>query len=205
MTMGIFDVASLAARAAGVPQVLPLAVELGGEEADPGRIATRIGQRTYEDLAVDILGATEDRDRRRCLLRGANGGSPPTKDDIDLGHDQFCRMLRDLVGSEPMDLPVLILDETAPAQRVTQRGRTERITWHGIQGADAIGPSRLLSAYRHLPAEDRTAEQRDNVAPVHYSMISSARTSNRIRSEAPMSGMVPRTEGARRSKSDKLL
>jgi hypothetical protein len=61
-----------------VPQVLPIAVELGGEEADQGRIATRIGQRTHEDLADDILGATKDRDRRRCLLRGANGGSPAT-------------------------------------------------------------------------------------------------------------------------------
>jgi hypothetical protein len=80
-------------------EFLPLAVELGGEHADPGRIAARMRHRSHEAFADHVIGIAEDGNRRRCLLRGAKGGWPGAQNDIDLGLGQLRRILRELVGS----------------------------------------------------------------------------------------------------------
>ena len=52
-------------------QLLPLAVELGRQNADAGRIATGMGKRAHETAQHQIVGNADDRDCPGRLLRGA--------------------------------------------------------------------------------------------------------------------------------------
>jgi hypothetical protein len=92
-----------------------------------------MGYRAHQAGPDHIVGHLEDRNRRHRLLCGANGRiSTEGHNDIDLGLDQLCRMLGELPGSQsktlPVDLEVLTLDETEPAQFVKKCSNERRIT-----------------------------------------------------------------------------
>src|SRR6516165_12308677 len=77
------------------------AVELAAEKADPGRhIATGMGHRPHEPFGDHIIDVAEDRYRRRRPLRGANGRSPASLNNIDRGVNQLDCSLGELLGAQ---------------------------------------------------------------------------------------------------------
>src|SRR5262245_54111669 len=100
--------------------VLSLAVKLGGEDADPRRVAIWPGKRFYQSLSDHIVCDPDDRNRFGRLLYGANRDAPAGIDDIGLGFDQLRRIFRNQIDvRRKMTVivrEVLALDEAATAQ-----------------------------------------------------------------------------------------
>jgi hypothetical protein len=168
-------------------KLLALAVEFGGEDAEPSRVAAGMGHRAHQPGAEHIVGHSEDRDRRSGLLGGANCRvSVECHDDIDRDFGQLYCNFRVLVDAqskfprtERTERQVLTLDEAVPPKLVEKRDilrLSERLdAWKAVKTADAIDSSRLLCAQLERPGESCPAEERDEMAPVDHSISSSAR------------------------------
>ncbi len=127
-------------------EVLPLAVEFAGQDADAGRIAAGFGKRAHESLPQHIVCEREDRNHARRPLRGPNRGIPAGQDDIDLGFDQLRRMFFESLGAQSVtvsiDREVLAFDEAGAPEFLKQRDMMRRIARTGVHGAEAIGSPR---------------------------------------------------------------
>jgi hypothetical protein len=150
---------------------LPLAVELGGEQADPGRVTAGAGQRVHQSGSDHIVRKSEDRNCRGRLLCGANAEIPTGRNDIDPRFDQFRRKFRNQFNTlsvlMPIDREVLALDEAGPPKFFEHRDVLRCSTWTGEQAAKAIRPSGLLRTCGERPRGRRVAEHRDELAPFH--------------------------------------
>ncbi len=99
-------------------QLQSLAVELGREDADPGRIAAGMGERAHQSAQHQIVGGGDDRDRPGCFLRHTGDRGATGQDRVDPGRDEHRRDLRGLLYThrEPADdLQVLAFDKPRPA------------------------------------------------------------------------------------------
>ena len=85
-------------------------------------------------------------------------------------------LLRRQTVTGGIDYEVLAFGEAEPPQFIEQRDKMRCIARAGMQAAEAINASGLLSARRERPRCSRAAEQRDELAPLH-SITSSARAS----------------------------
>src|SRR5262249_11512840 len=85
---------------------LPLAIEFGGEQADPGRVAVWAAQRLYQSGPEHIVGKSDDRNCRRLLLCGANSKTPTGRNDIAPSFDQFGRKLRNQFNALSIRTPI---------------------------------------------------------------------------------------------------
>jgi len=97
---------------------LSLAVKLGGEDAETGCIAARLGKRGHKACSHQIGRIGQDWDGFRRLLCGANGCIARGNDDIDLCINKLCGVLRQLPAAQSIamliDQEVLPLDEALP-------------------------------------------------------------------------------------------
>jgi hypothetical protein len=134
---------------------LPLAVKLGGEDADARRIAARLGERGHEARSDHIVRAGKDRNDLRRLLRGANGRFTCANDEIHFGPDDCRRVVRKLVDAQSktviVDHKILPIDETVRLHRVEKRGILRRLAWTQMQITEAINTTRLLRARSERP------------------------------------------------------
>jgi hypothetical protein len=113
--------------------VLSLAVKLGREDADARCISIGPGERFHQSLPNYIVCNRNDRDAFGGLPHGASCHAPTSIDDIRLGCDQLCRVLRKQIearskGAE-IDREVLSFDEPAKsyfAKKSTLKG-TSRV------------------------------------------------------------------------------
>jgi hypothetical protein len=158
--------------------VLPLAVELGGEEAHPRGVAAGTCQRTDQPRPDHVLGDGNDRNSRRRQLGGANGRVPAAQDDIDLGVDQPPREISKLLGAQSIaiGLEILTQHKPEPPQLVKKRHIMGSVASTGDQCAEAVRPARLLRPRCERPAEH--AEDERNAAhgraPRDHAITSSA-------------------------------
>jgi hypothetical protein len=81
-------------------------------------------------------------------------------------------LLRRQTVTGGIDYEVLAFGEAEPPQFIEQRDKMRCIARAGMQAAEAINASGLLSARRERPRRRRAAEQRDELAAFH-SMTSS--------------------------------
>lgn len=132
---------------------------------------------------------------------------PVTKDDIDLGPDEFRRMLRQLLGlksiTRRVNLQVLAFDKAEPPQRDIKRVKTEQ-AWRQRQDADAIGASLLLRTHRQRPGDRRAAEHGDEVAAQYHPITLLVPTTSRTCSETRMCAMISVVEAAQCSRNGEL-
>src|SRR5262245_41811001 len=77
-----------------------------------------------------------------------------------------------------IDHEVLAFDEAEPSQFIEQRHLMRCIARARNQAAETIDAPGLLSTRRDRPRRSRAAEQRDERAPTHYLITSSARWSS---------------------------
>src|SRR6202047_2304943 len=116
-------------------EFLSLTVKLGRENADPGGIAARPGQRVHQSRADHIVCEPKDRDRRCRLLCGADCRIPADHDDFRPGIDQFHRETRNsidiLAVSAKLDHKVLALNEAEPSKFIEKSDVLGRVARTG--------------------------------------------------------------------------
>jgi hypothetical protein len=79
--------------------VLALAVEFGGENTHPRRIASGLGQRAHQACPDHIIDQNDERNRRCRLLGSARRSFPAAHNSIDLGLDLLLSKLSKLFGA----------------------------------------------------------------------------------------------------------
>src|SRR5262249_12370200 len=141
---------------------------------------------------VDIAGAhrvdhshKHDRHGAGRLYRGCRGGAGSAKDDVRRECDQFFGVSTTAV--EIRSAPAVIDSHVVTDGPSQLRQRLHECSDAGLcflvvcglghEHADAPHPLALLPARRKRPRCRRAAEQRDELAPFHHSITSSARAS----------------------------
>src|SRR5262245_4468733 len=154
-----------------------------GQEGEPRRVAARARQ-TCDQSAFQRVGrrSHDDRDALRCALRGADRSAADDYDDIDLRPQQIADQ-----GGYRVDIITImakLVGDVAPFDitEIAHPAHEFLAEWIVARGSRPDVPdtrrlARLLRAHRQRPRR-RVAEQRDELAPPHHSITSSARVSN---------------------------
>src|SRR5262245_361408 len=152
-------------------EILPFAVQLGGQNTHSRRVAAGLGQRAHQSCPYHVVGYCKDRNRRRRLLSGANCDISGAKNDIGFRFNQLHRNVPKVLGARsiaaPIDRKVLTLDEAELAQLVEKRGIMRGVARTRGQATEPIGSPRLLRSQLERPSRRRASEQRDELAPFH--------------------------------------
>src|SRR6516165_2783858 len=165
-------------------QVEPLCRQLTAEKVDPCQVATRPGEAGDKTKPDRVFGGNEgDRDGRGCRLDSGRRGGRARGDYSDLSANQFGRQLRQsivlVLGETVDDCYVLALHIADLFEAQAECAQTVR---HHVRRSGVEQPDyrhcRLLRARRERPRGRRAAEDRDELAPPHHSITSSARASS---------------------------
>jgi len=160
-------------------EFLPLAVELGGKDADPCCVAAGVGHRAHQSGPNHVVGKPEDWNRRGGPLGGTNCRISASQNDIDPSVDQLHSNFRELAGAQSVsawiDRQVLALGEAPPPQLLEQ-SNLRRLTRIVVQAAETIGSPRLLPVQLQWPSQNCTGRDRNEFAPIYHSMTSLARS-----------------------------
>ena len=99
--------------------------KIGGEDADPCRIAIWPSERFYQSLLEHIVRDPDDRKRFGRLLYGANCHAPASIDDVGFGFDQLRRIFGNQINVRckiaVINAEVLALNKSATLQFVEER------------------------------------------------------------------------------------
>src|SRR5262245_26799571 len=163
----------------------PFRRNLLGKKTDPGDVAARPGKAGDKTKRDRVSAAAED-DRDRCgrsFGRLNSGGRTGRSDNGDATADEVSHERRQAIVSavQPivLDNHVLTLDVAGFAEASAERSGMASGGIGPPTADEADGRHRwLLCARRERPRERRAAEQRDELAPPHHSITSSAATSN---------------------------
>src|SRR5262245_13010608 len=163
----------------------PFGTNFTEEKIEPGRIAARPGEVRDETYSCWVFGdAEDDRDRRGSSFgRKRSRGVAGRGDNVHAASDEVRHQRRQatVLSFKPMvlDRYVLTLDIAGVTEAGAERRRVSR---HATGRTGVYDPDdrhrRLLRARRDRPRRRRAAEQRDEFAPFHHSIISSARVSS---------------------------
>src|SRR5262249_14652980 len=167
-------------------QFQPLRLKLSSERGEPRDVRGRMRQ-TRHDTAVNGVADSSHHNGNRCsgLLRGEHRLGAPSENDVYFEANQIVRQLRKsliapsciaVLETHVFSLDIAEITESL-SKGIDGRQRFER------QDTDGDYFPRLLRARRERPRGRRPAEQRDELAPSHHSITSSASASKR-------SGMV---------------
>ena len=179
-------------------ELQPLRHQLLAEEIDAGRVAAGPGEAGDQTEPHGVFGHGEhDRNRGACRLgRERRNGAATGNDHSHRPTRQFACQLRQPIGSilgpAKFDHDILALDEARLPQALAKCAQAIRvgIGRSGMEEADHRH-CWLLRARRERPRR-RTAEQRDELAPSHHSITSSARTSKPVGNVSPRAFAVAR-------------
>jgi len=104
--------------------VLPFAVEFGGEQTDAGDIAPRVRKRRHQSLADHVLGHTDDRHAAGDGLNRSQGRCRAGDDRIgrrtDQGRRPFAQIVVDGLEATRNDSEISSLDKPIEPQFVEQ-------------------------------------------------------------------------------------
>jgi hypothetical protein len=156
----------------------PLWHKLVRHEADAGDVAARpieAGNKTKLDRVS--ANAKNDRNRRgRCFGRKWHCRAARRGDDGHPAADQIGRQFRQpidfIVRQAVFDRHVLALNIANFAQALTERSHHGRVPLRrcAIEEPNHRHPRLLLRTHRERPGRSTTAEQRDELAPLHVWM-----------------------------------
>src|SRR5262249_46400905 len=160
----------------------PFGDHLSGGEIYPGRIASGAGDARNETKLYRVLtDAEDDRDRRGSGLGRARAGRAarhrdhrhPTADQIGR---QFLHPIVLTLRPAIFDRNVLTFHKARLVEPLPERRQEGPEVLERTKTEEPDHRHRLLRA-RHQRPGSRTAEQRDDLAPLHHSITSSARAS----------------------------
>jgi hypothetical protein len=159
--------------------VLPLAVEFRGQDADAGDVAAGSRKRWHQPLPDHVVTERYNRNRfGQFLERACPDTRPDIPNDIGCQFDNLRRQRwpRFVAQAEAArrNCKVLTLDESQQAQLIEERGYHRRVAQLTDHDTEAIDTARPLRARRKRPSRGRAAQECDEVAPLH-SITSSAR------------------------------
>jgi hypothetical protein len=141
--------------------LLPLAVELRRENADPRRVAAGPRERGDELASQQVIGDRHDRYGRGGALRRANGDVPAGLDDIGATSDKGeCQLLHGRLGyaeAPRLDHQVGTFDKTPTTQLVEEHGEMRLAAWRQSEKCQTVDPAGLLRP-------SRARQQRENGA-----------------------------------------
>ena len=177
-------------------ELQPFSRQLGREEIDSGRVATRPREARDKAKPDRIFGNQEhDGGRRGRLGRSHRSGRAGGGDHVDLAANEIGRHRRQSIGlilaPAIVDRDILALDVATLFEALAERPQIIRVTvsHRGVEISDHRH-RRLLRARRERPRRCRAAEQRDELAPLSFDHLVGAGEQRRRHCQAERPGSL---------------